>query len=124
VAGVWVGHDAGGATGFTGAQAALPIWAEFVRAVSGGEPVREFPVPDDVVWRDVDPASGQLAGPGCPALRHEPFLSGSEPREACRLHRPALAALGEQIGESARGGGRAIGSGGRRLFGWFHRLFR
>jgi membrane carboxypeptidase/penicillin-binding protein len=124
VAGVWVGHDAGGATGFTGAQAALPIWTDFVRAVSGGEPVREFPVPDDIVWRDVDPASGQLAGPGCPALRREPFLSGSEPRGPCRIHRPALAALGEQIGDTVRGGGRAIGSGGRRLFGWLHRLFR
>jgi penicillin-binding protein 1B len=124
VAGVWVGRDAGGATGFTGAQAALPIWTEFVRAVSPADGADAFAVPDDVVWRDVDPASGELAGPGCPATRRAPFLTGTEPRVPCHLHRPALTAVGDRIEDAVRHGGQAVGSGGRRLLGWFGRLFR
>src|SRR5213593_2005644 len=124
VAGVWVGLDGGGPTGLTGAQGALPIWTDFVRATSGEASERDFPVPDDIVWRDVDPESGQLATAGCPITRREPFLAGTEPQEPCPLHREAWTAVGEEIGGAVRGGGRAIGSTGRRLGEWFRRLFR
>jgi penicillin-binding protein 1B len=120
VAGVWVGIDAGGATGFTGAQAALPIWTEFVRAGAGPGVAQGFPVPGDIVWRDVDPASGALATDDCDDRRREPFLAGTEPLEPCPIHRPVWA----EIGDGVRDGGRAVGRGGRRLFGWFGRLFR
>src|SRR5436305_1344716 len=59
VAGVWVGLDGGGPTGLTGAQGALPIWTDFVRATRGEASEQDFPVPEDIVWRDVDPESGQ-----------------------------------------------------------------
>ena len=124
VAGGWVGLDGGGATGLTGAQGALPIWTDFVRAVSGPDAPREFPVPEGVVWRDVDPMSGGLATSGCPDVRREPFLVGTEPREPCPLHRPVWTALGDEIGGAVRGGGRAVGETGRRLRDWFGRLFR
>ena len=124
VAGVWVGLDGGGPTGLTGAQGALPIWTDFVRATSGEASERDFPVPEDIVWRDVDPESGQLATAGCPITRREPFLAGTEPQEPCPLHREAWTAVGEEIGGAVRGGGRAIGSTGRRLGEWFRRLFR
>ncbi|HUE31139.1 MAG TPA: hypothetical protein VMR79_09690, partial [Verrucomicrobiae bacterium] len=124
VAGVWVGLDGGGPTGLTGAQGALPIWTDFVRATSGEASEQDFPVPDDIVWREVDPASGELATAGCPESRHEPFLVGTEPTEPCRLHRAGWAAVGEEIGGAVRGGGRALGSTGRRLSDWFRRLFR
>ena len=123
VAGVWVGLDDGGPTGLTGAQGALPIWTEFVRAVGDTDPPREFPVPDGIVWRDVDPASGGLATSGCPEVRHEPFLAGTEPQQPCALHRPVWTALGDQIGGAMRGGGRALGATGRRLRDWFGHLF-
>ena len=124
VAGVWVGLDGAGPTGLTGAQGALPIWTDFVRATAGPASAHAFAVPDDIVWRDVDPASGQLATGGCPTSRREPFLLGTEPREPCPLHRPAWTALGNEIGGAMRGGGRAIGSTGRRVGDWFRRLFR
>ena len=124
VAGVWVGLDGGGPTGLTGAQGALPIWTDFVRATSGEASEQDFPVPDDIVWREVDPASGGLATAGCPESHHEPFLAGTEPTELCPLHRAAWTAVGEEIGGAVRGGGRAIGSTGRRLSDWFRRLFR
>jgi len=119
-----VGLDGGGPTGLTGAQGALPIWTDFVRATRGEASEQDFPVPDDIVWREVDPASGELATAGCPESRHEPFLAGTEPTEPCRLHREVWTAVGEEIGGAVRGGGRAIGSTGRRLSDWFRRLFR
>ena len=123
VAGVWVGRDDHQPIGLTGAQAALPIWTDFVRAASpGGQTATAFPVPDDIVWRDVDPASGLLATTSCPESRHEPFLVGTEPREACHNH-GALVAVGDQVGEVVRDGGKAIESVGRRVGRWFGRLF-
>jgi penicillin-binding protein 1B len=118
-AGVWVGLDGGGSTGLSGAQGALPIWTDFLRATAG-EPVAEFPVPGDVVWRDVDALSGGLVTSACPAYRREPFVTGTEPREPCPLHRPLWTRVGDGVADT----GRALGSGGRRLRGWFSRLFR
>ena len=124
VVGVWVGFDDGAPTGFTGAQGALPIWIDFVRATAGAGAARPFPVPDDIVWRDVDPSSGLLATAGCPESRREPFLTGTEPQRECDRHRGVWTAVGDGLGGALRGGGRAIESGGRRLFGWMGRLFR
>jgi penicillin-binding protein 1B len=124
VAGVWVGLDAGGPTGLTGAQGALPIWTEFVRATAGPGGATEFTVPEGIVWRVVDPASGGLATSGCPAATREPFLEGSEPRTPCPLHRPVWTAIGGEVGDAVRQGGRAVEDGGRRLRSWFGRLFR
>jgi membrane carboxypeptidase/penicillin-binding protein len=124
VAGVWVGLDAGGPTGFTGAQGALPIWTDFVRATSGPASARAFPVPDDIVWRQVDPASGQLATASCPETRREPFLAGTEPLEPCPIHQPVWTAVGERLGGAVRGGGRAIEATGHRVRDWFRHLFR
>jgi penicillin-binding protein 1B len=123
VAGVWVGLDRGGPTGLTGAQGALPIWTEFVRAISPGAE-RAFPVPEDVVWREVDPATGLLATSGCPERRREPFLAATAPELPCDRHRPLWTAVGEGVAGAVRGGGQAVGAGGRRAFGWLGRLFR
>src|SRR5262249_49158688 len=109
--------------GLPGAQGAPPIWTDFVRAASpGGQTATAFPVPDDIVWRDVDPASGLLATASCPETRHEPFLVGTEPREACHNH-GTLVAVGDQVGEVVRASGKAIESVGRRVRSWFGRLF-
>jgi len=123
VAGVWVGLDAGGPTGLTGAQGALPIWADFVRATAGPG-ASDFPVPDGIVWREVDPASGGLATAACPTTRREPFIAGTEPRTPCEIHRPAWTAVGDEISGAVRHGGRAIEDTSRRVRGWFDRLFR
>ncbi len=93
-------------------------------AAATEDPDAHFAVPDDVVWRDVDPATGLLATAGCPERRHEPFLAGTEPHELCERHRPLIAAFGEGLGGAVRGGARALGSGGDRIRSWFRELFR
>ena len=124
VAGVWVGFDEGGSTGLTGALGALPIWSDFVRATTGGSGLEDFPVPDDIVWRDVDPATAELATSDCPERRHVPFLAGTEPTVPCERHRPQWTAVGGHVGQAVREGSRALGGGGRRVLDWLGGLFR
>ena len=45
VVAVWVGFDDGARVGLTGARAALPIFARFVRDAVGGDGLRDFPEP-------------------------------------------------------------------------------
>jgi penicillin-binding protein 1B len=123
VAGVWVGRDSGGPTGLTGAAAALPIWTDFVRAAARGTPVAAFPVPDDIVWRDVDPETGLLATASCPAHRREPFLAGTEPTRSCVHRAPVITAVGDRLNDAVERGGRAVERGGWRLREWLGRLF-
>jgi penicillin-binding protein 1B len=120
VAGVWVGRDEGGKTGLTGATGALPIWTEFMRSTQRRYLERPFYVPPDIVWRDVDPQSGQLATAYCPARRRLPFLEGTAPLGGCTLHgAPAIAQreAPPAAEESSRERGGGIG-------GFFRRLFR
>jgi penicillin-binding protein 1B len=84
---VWVGHDNNQPLGLSGAQAAVPIWAEFMKAALAGRPNVSFEVPEGVSFALVDRETGKLASPQCPRSIYEAFLAGSEPTEYCPLHR-------------------------------------
>ncbi len=85
VVGVWVGFDGGQELKLTGAQAALPIWSEFVRrTVPPSSPA--FRVPSGVVTVTLDPQSGQVATERCPATYTELFIDGTQPTVPCELH--------------------------------------
>jgi membrane carboxypeptidase/penicillin-binding protein len=71
----------------SGAQAALPIWTQYMKAALAGHPNTAFDVPEGVSFTDVDPETGKLATPLCPKRVNEAFLSGTEPTESCPLHR-------------------------------------
>ncbi len=83
---VWVGFDNQSKLGLTGAQAALPIWTEFMKQATAGMPVSDFLPPPGIRIVDIDPLSGQLATPNCPNVVHEAFQEGDEPRGTCPLH--------------------------------------
>jgi penicillin-binding protein 1B len=83
---VWVGYDDNHPLGLTGAQAALPIWVEFMKEALRGRPSQEFLPPPGVVRVTVDPTSGGLATERCPARVTEVFIAGSEPQQLCPLH--------------------------------------
>jgi penicillin-binding protein 1A len=65
---VWVGFDRGqgmrdkNGAGITGGRGAAPIWADFMKAATQGEPPRAFTVPGDIYFKEVDPESGSWAG--------------------------------------------------------------
>ena len=47
----------------------------------------EFEVPEGISFVDIDKDNGKLALPTCPHVFHEAFLAGTEPTQACELHR-------------------------------------
>jgi penicillin-binding protein 1B len=84
---VWVGFDDNQPVGLSGAQAALPIWTQFMKAALAGRSSIPFDVPDGIAFVDIDPATGQLATPACPRTFSEAFRAGTEPTTMCELHR-------------------------------------
>lgn len=83
---VWVGFDNQSKLGLTGAQAALPIWTEFMKRATAGTPSNDFIAPPGVRLLDIDPISGYRATPNCPQVIQEAFLEGEEPGGFCPLH--------------------------------------
>jgi membrane carboxypeptidase/penicillin-binding protein len=57
-----------------------------MRALAG-HPDVTFQVPEGISFVDIDRDTGKLAVPGCPRIFREAFLTGTEPTEACDLHR-------------------------------------
>src|ERR1700730_4650422 len=63
---VWVGFDDNQPVGLSGAQAALPIWTEFMKRAFAGRASVPFEVPSGIAFVNIDPDTGKLAGPACP----------------------------------------------------------
>jgi len=85
VALVWVGFDDGRPLGLSGASAAAPIWADFMKRVTAAYPSGAFEPPPGVTTARIDATTGLRATEYCPVVATEVFLSGSEPR-VCDLH--------------------------------------
>jgi penicillin-binding protein 1B len=76
---VWVGFDSGDPHGLSGAQAALPIWADFMRQAIEAYPAGAFGVPAGVSTLTIDTTNGKAASHWCPVVASETFLTGTEP---------------------------------------------
>jgi penicillin-binding protein 1A len=89
VTGVWVGHDVSRFLGYgeTGSRAAAPIWVDYMREALRGRPVRDFPVPDPIVFARIDRATGLLADPDAKGVVFEAFLPGTAPTERAETAR-------------------------------------
>lgn len=83
---VWVGYDDNTSIDMNGAQAALPIWLDFMKKAMARYQEEDFEVPDGIVLRRIDPTNGQLATDGCPTTINEIFIKGTEPQEYCDEH--------------------------------------
>jgi penicillin-binding protein 1A len=81
VAGAWVGFDEKRTLGKeeTGGRAAVPIWLEFMQGATEDQPVNDFPIPDGIVFVNIDTKTGLRAAPGDDNLMLECFRRGSEP---------------------------------------------
>jgi penicillin-binding protein 1B len=84
---VWVGFDDNQPVGLSGAQAALPIWTQFMSRALAGHASVPFDVPPGVSFAEIDAETGERATPSCPRVISEAFLSGTEPIELCERHR-------------------------------------
>jgi penicillin-binding protein 1A len=84
VGGVWVGFDDIRSLGETesGAHAALPIWIDFMREALLQVPEVPFEIPENIVFVNVDAATGLLAGDHGEQGTVEIFLKGTEPTQS------------------------------------------
>ena len=86
---VWVGLDDYQDIKMEGADAALPIWAEFMKRAHKHRAYRDvgqFDIPEGVVSAQIDPLSGDLATSACPRVSTEYYLVGTQPVQFCPLH--------------------------------------
>lgn len=82
--GVWVGFDEEKSLGRgeVGSHAALPIWLEFMKSAHENLPIRNFPVPEGVVFASIDNETGRLASPSSKEVVKQAFIEGTEPQES------------------------------------------
>ena len=78
ITGVWVGYDDRKPMGKeeTGSRAASPIWLYFMQDVLKDRPVRNFQVPEGVVFARIDVNTGLLADPGSEKIVYQAFKKG------------------------------------------------
>lgn len=78
---VWVGFDDNSQLGLTGADSALPIWADFMTAALSAHPdwAGDWEMPGGIDQTEIDPRTGLLASAEDPIKRTELFLNGTRP---------------------------------------------
>ena len=91
IAGVYVGVDDPLVTlgvHQSGATAALPIWANFMRRAHemNNWPDTPFEVPDGVIRVQICSESKKVPSKYCTHLEEEWFIKGTEPIEECPVH--------------------------------------
>jgi penicillin-binding protein 1A len=84
VTGVWVGFDKERSIGKgeVGGRAALPIWVDYMKAAHEGLPQTSFPVPDGIVFANIDSDTGKLATATTKNVLRQAFVEGTEPTAA------------------------------------------
>ena len=115
VAGVWVGFDQPERIrqGGSGAQVALPIWAEFMRRASRQFPAGEISAPADLRSEEICLVSYQRPLEGCPTYV-EYFKPGDEiPARFCPIHSGSLKQRAQRAIQSILG---SIGEGLKGIF--------
>ena len=78
---VWVGFDDGTPLRMSSGEAAVPLWAEYMKRAPHSH--ADLRAPGGVVVMDVDAATGRVWQPSCGPGITEVFLAGTEPREPC-----------------------------------------
>ena len=84
VCAVWVGFDDGSQLGLTGANSALPIWADFMQVALAKHPEWEgdWEMPSGVEQVEINPKTGELTASGDAEKRIEFFINGTGPSNA------------------------------------------
>lgn len=81
VCAVWVGFDDGSQLGLTGANSALPIWADFMQVALAQHPEwdGDWDMPAGIEQLEVNPKTGEPTVPGDTEKRIEFFINGTGP---------------------------------------------
>ena len=89
---LWMGFDRGGSNSLgvnqTGAVTTGPVWAQYMRDIHDGLPIREFVRPNGIVEVEVSTRSGLLPpGDYTGGTVTEVFIAGTQPTEFDQLER-------------------------------------
>lgn len=82
---VWVGYDEFKSIHEYGAQAALPIWVDFMRTALEGTSITTQNPPENIITARIDPKTGMLAYPGQPNAIFEMFRQKFIPQKTAAL---------------------------------------
>jgi penicillin-binding protein 1B len=84
VCAVWVGFDDGSQLGLTGANSALPIWADFMQVALAEHPEWEgdWDMPPGVEQVEINPKTGASTEVGDTEKRTEYFINGTGPNDS------------------------------------------
>ena len=89
VCAVWIGFDDNQQLGMTGAEAALPVWMEFMKGAVEMRPElggKSFVQPEGIKILDIDPETGLLASAACPQRERIAITSALMPSAECYRH--------------------------------------
>ena len=125
LAGVWFGYDTPRpiAYGASGGHFAAPAWADFYLNGWKEKPGVDFPLPDGMVMRVIDPESGMLATEFCPRRQREFFKPGTEPQLPCTMHEEPFQSQTVDNGETIPQVGNILESIGKGI-GKLKKIFR
>jgi penicillin-binding protein 1B len=108
VCAVWIGFDDNEQLGLTGAEAALPAWADFVKGAVELKPElggRNFDCPEGIKFVEIDPDNGALATLSCPRRELIAVTERLAPNVECLLHGNLPDSIGigaDQVAERER----------------------
>ncbi len=78
---VWVGFDRGSPLRLSSAEAAIPVWGNYMSSIPHSK--KEPEAPADIVFRNIDPETGMVWAEGCPGPVRDVFLEGTAPTRTC-----------------------------------------
>ncbi|HMJ24773.1 MAG TPA: transglycosylase domain-containing protein [Pyrinomonadaceae bacterium] len=102
VCAVWIGFDDNQQLGLTGAEAALPVWTDFMKSAVDLRPElggRSFAQPDGITIIDVDPETEELATGLCPQHERVAIASAQAPTSECFRHSIYFSVPNDEIKE-------------------------
>lgn len=92
VTAIWVGEDFPSEMVYGGVRYGswdtARIWGAYMKKITEGREVLDFPRPDGIVEIEICTKSGLIAQNNCPedTVRKEVFIRGTEPKTVCTLH--------------------------------------
>lgn len=96
---VWVGMDDYSTLGRWeyGANAALPIWLEYMHTALDGKPEHKRPQPEGLVTLKISGETGKLAQPGDPNAIFEVFRQENAPQQLSDENLPSLGEMDQEF---------------------------
>jgi 1A family penicillin-binding protein len=85
VVAVWVGNNDNSAMSYvaSGITGASPIWNKIIRTQLSADHPHVFPTPEGLIKVKVCSVTGTLPCKGCPSIKEDIFVKGTEPTQAC-----------------------------------------